>query len=171
MTVWQWNAFSHYSDVIMGAIASQITSLTIVYSTVYSGADQRKLQSSRHRPFVWWINRGPVNSPHKGPVTWKKFLFDDAIMALLALCEKLIFVICDELKQIGMHTCCSWFQTLRRSCDVLIILCVAFSGRQGPLLLACITLIPTWISNHLASKVWDEITSTNKPRRISSHII
>ena len=31
-----------YSDVIMGEMASQITSLTIVYSTVYSGAEQRK---------------------------------------------------------------------------------------------------------------------------------
>ena len=36
----------HYSDVIMSAVASQITSLTIVYSTVYSGVDQRKHQSS-----------------------------------------------------------------------------------------------------------------------------
>ena len=36
----------HYNDVIMSAMASQITSLTIVYSTVYSGADQRKYQSS-----------------------------------------------------------------------------------------------------------------------------
>ena len=38
----------HYSDVIMGAIASQITSLTIVYTTVYSDADQRKYQAPRH---------------------------------------------------------------------------------------------------------------------------
>ena len=36
----------HYNDVIMGTIVSQITSLTIVYSTVYSDADQRKHQSS-----------------------------------------------------------------------------------------------------------------------------
>ena len=36
----------HYNDVIIGAMASQITSLTIVYSTVYSGADQRRHQSS-----------------------------------------------------------------------------------------------------------------------------
>ena len=35
-------ASAHYSDVIMGAIASEITSLTIVFSTVYSDADQRK---------------------------------------------------------------------------------------------------------------------------------
>ena len=38
----------HYSDLIMGVMAPQITSLTIVYSTVYSGADQRtsKLRAS-----------------------------------------------------------------------------------------------------------------------------
>ena len=36
----------NYCDVIMGAIASQITNLTIVYSTVHLGADQRKHQSS-----------------------------------------------------------------------------------------------------------------------------
>ena len=39
----------HYSDVIMGATASQITSLTIVYSTVYSGADEND-KASRHWP-------------------------------------------------------------------------------------------------------------------------
>ena len=38
---------SSYIDVIMGAMASQITSLTIVYSTVYSGVDQRKHQKLR----------------------------------------------------------------------------------------------------------------------------
>ena len=36
---------SHYTNVIMSAMASQITSITIVYSTIYSGADQRKHQS------------------------------------------------------------------------------------------------------------------------------
>ena len=70
----------HYSDVIMGTMASQITSLTIVYSTVYSGADQRKHQSSASLTFVMGIHRWPVNSPHKRPVTRKMFLFDDVIM-------------------------------------------------------------------------------------------
>ena len=64
----------------MGTIASQITSLTIVYSTVYSGADQSKHQSSASLAFVWGIHRGPVNSPHKWPVTRKMFPFDDVIM-------------------------------------------------------------------------------------------
>ena len=37
----------HYNDVIMGAIASQITSLTIVYSNDYSDADQKKKSKLR----------------------------------------------------------------------------------------------------------------------------
>ena len=44
----------HYNDAIMDAIASQITSLTIVYSTVYSGADQRKNGSSAENVSIWW---------------------------------------------------------------------------------------------------------------------
>ena len=70
----------HYNDVIMTTIASQITSLTIVYSTVYSDADQSKHQSSASLAFVWGIHRGPGNSPHKWPVTRKMFPFDDVIM-------------------------------------------------------------------------------------------
>ena len=64
----------------MSMTASQITSLTIVYSTVYSDSDQRKHQSSASLAFVWGIHRGPVNSPHKWPVTRKMFPFDDVIM-------------------------------------------------------------------------------------------
>ena len=71
---------SHYDDVTMSLMASQITNLTIVYSTVYSGADQRKHQSSASLAFVRGIHRGPVNSPHKRPVTRKIFPFDDVIM-------------------------------------------------------------------------------------------
>ena len=70
----------HYNDVIMSTMASQITSLTIVYSTVYVGADQRKHQSSASLAFVRGIHQWPVNSLQKGPVTRKIFPFDDAIM-------------------------------------------------------------------------------------------
>ena len=73
----------HYTDVIMGAIASQLTSLSTVYSTVYSDADHRKHQRSASLALEWGIHRGPVNSPHKWPVTRKMFPFDDVIM----LCE------------------------------------------------------------------------------------
>ena len=70
----------HYSDVIMSAMASQITGVSIVCSIVCSGTDQRKLQSSASLAFVRGIHRWPVDSPHKGPVTQKMFPFDDVIM-------------------------------------------------------------------------------------------
>ena len=75
-------ASPHYCDIIMGMMASQITSLTNVYSAVYSGADQRKHQSSASLAFVQGIHRSPVNSPHKWPVTRKMFPFDDVTMQL-----------------------------------------------------------------------------------------
>ena len=74
------NIITHYCDVIMGAITSQITSRTIVYSTFYSDADQGKHQSSASLAFVRRIHRWPVISPHKGPVTRKMLPFDDVIM-------------------------------------------------------------------------------------------
>ena len=67
-----YNTVNHYGDVIMSMTASQITSLAIVYSTVYSGADQRKHQTSLSLAFVRAIHWWPVNSPHKGPVSRKK---------------------------------------------------------------------------------------------------
>ena len=70
----------HYDDVIMIKLASQITSLTVVYSIVYSGVNQRKHQSSASLAFVQEIHRGPVNFSHKWPVTRKMFPFDDVIM-------------------------------------------------------------------------------------------
>ena len=72
----------HYSDVIMGTMASQITSLTIVYSTDYSNICQRKHQSSASLAFVRGIHWWAVNSPHKGPVTRKMLPFDDVIMIM-----------------------------------------------------------------------------------------
>ena len=64
----------------MSAMASQIIGVSIVCSTVCSGADQRTYQSSASLAFVWWIHRLTVNSPHKGPVTRKMFPFDDVII-------------------------------------------------------------------------------------------
>ena len=64
----------------MGAMASHFTSLTVVYSSVYSGADQTEHQSSLSLAFVGGIHRWPVNSPHKWPLTQRVFPFDDVIM-------------------------------------------------------------------------------------------
>ena len=74
MAQWSYHATHdyHYNEVIM--------SPTIVYSAVYSRADQRKYQSSASLAFVMGIHRWPMNSPHKGPVTRKMFPFDDVIM-------------------------------------------------------------------------------------------
>ena len=77
---WKHMSVYHYSGIIMSMMASQITSLMIVYSTIYSGADQRNHQSSMSLAFVRGIHRWPMNSLHKGPVTQKMFPFDDVIM-------------------------------------------------------------------------------------------
>ena len=71
---------TQYGDVIMAAMASKITGVLIVYSTVCSGADQRKHQSLTPLAFVRGIHRWQVNSPHIGPVTRKMFPFADVIM-------------------------------------------------------------------------------------------
>ena len=76
--IYAWQC--HYCDVIMSPTASQITSLTIVYSIFYSITDQRKHQRSASLAFVRGIHRRPVNSPHKWPVTREMFPFDDVIM-------------------------------------------------------------------------------------------
>ena len=76
------NTQIHSNDVLMGAIASQVTSLASVYSAVQIGADQRKHQSSESFAFVRGIHLRPVNSPHKRPVTRKMFPFDDVIMGI-----------------------------------------------------------------------------------------
>ena len=79
----EYSMSEYYNDAILSAMAAQITSLMIVYSAVYSSADQRKDQSSASLVFVSGIYRWPVNSPHKGPVTRKMFPFDDGIMTEL----------------------------------------------------------------------------------------
>ena len=76
-----WIDELHYSDVVMGAMASKITSLTIVYSTVYWGTDQRKHQSSASLVFVRGINRWPLKFPHKWSVTRTMLPFADVIMS------------------------------------------------------------------------------------------
>ena len=96
--------WSHNCDVIMNTIASQITSLTIVYLTVNSGIDQRKHQSSASLAFVRGIHRRPVNSPHKGPVTRKMFPFDDVIMAAAINQDHWRHWSCNWLCQVQLRT-------------------------------------------------------------------
>ena len=70
-----WKGINHYDDVIMSTMASQITSLAVVYSTV-----SKKTSKLRVTGLCVGNSPGPVNSPHKGPVTRKMFPFDDVIM-------------------------------------------------------------------------------------------
>ena len=63
----------HYNDVIMTTITSRNTCLTVVYSTVYSDADQRKHQSSAWLAFVWGIHRDWWIPRTKGQLRWKCF--------------------------------------------------------------------------------------------------
>ena len=84
-----WNQ-RHYPDAIMSLMASQITSLTIVYSPVYSGTDQRKHPRSASQAFVGGIQRWPVNSPHKRPVKRKMFPFDDVILLMKCRCNNTV---------------------------------------------------------------------------------
>ena len=70
----------------MSAIASQITSLTIAYSTDCSRRRSKKASKLRVTglwegwPVTFPHHRWPVTSPHKRPVTWKMFPFIDVIM-------------------------------------------------------------------------------------------
>ena len=66
----------------MSVMASQITGVSIVCSTVCSGSDQRKHQSSVSLAFVRGIHRSSVYSTQNGPETRKMFPFDDAIITL-----------------------------------------------------------------------------------------
>ena len=115
--------WQHYNDVTMSKIASQITSLTIVYSTVYSGPDQTKHQSSASLAFVRGIHRGPVNSPHKWLVTRKMFPFDDVIMRkLFYYCP--VFILAAQSSPSAAHIAttqmCEWDQWLGIFSHVLI---------------------------------------------------
>ena len=68
---------NHYTDVIMTTMASQITSFMVVYSIVYSGADQRKHQSSASLAFVRglrrdrWILRTKGSNAENGSIWWR----------------------------------------------------------------------------------------------------
>ena len=138
---------NHYTDVIMGMIASQITSLTFVYSTVYSGADQRKYQSSASLAFVRGIHRWPVNSPHKWPVTREMFPYDDVIMISFFCIDVWIFSLllaetsCQTLHSVQLlwHICSldmhisdrtNCLKTRRQSDGTLISVCFIFKVRN-----------------------------------------
>ena len=99
---------SHYNDVIMTTIASQITSFTVVYSIVYSGADQRKHQSSTSLAFVRGIHRDRWISRTKSQLRGK--------------CFQLMTSSCHQHHD-DFSTCSSW-QRKGYQCFALLAMCV-----------------------------------------------
>ena len=112
---------AHYGDVIMDTIGSQIISLPIVYSTVYSDADQRKYQSSASLAFVWGIHRGPVNSQHKWPVTRKMFPFDDVMMNVIIFWHSALAVLYSK-SVCGVKRCIACTEDVRAWRKVRLLL-------------------------------------------------
>ena len=111
------SSISHYSDIIMSMMVSQVTSSTNVYSTVYSGTDQRKRQSSMSLALVRGIHQSPVNSPHKGPVMWKMFPLVDIIMR-----DYFVYV-CISRKYLHVISCCTRANFLQIIWDQMIHWC------------------------------------------------
>ena len=97
----------------MGAIASQITSLAIAYSTVYLYAHQRKHHSSASLTFVRGIHRWPVNSPHKRPATRRMCPFDDVIMIPWNVFFHYLFLCC-TIALIIIHIICDHHMISKR---------------------------------------------------------
>ena len=101
-----WDVLWHCTDVRMSVSASQITSLTIVYSTVYSGADQRKHQSSASLAFVWGIHQSPVNSQHNLSIWWchHGINLGSALLSLCAVKPSHQWFLCTQRKSKLSHS-------------------------------------------------------------------
>ena len=139
----------------MSTMASQITSLMIVYSTVYSGTDERKHQSSASLAFVRGIHRWPVNSPHNGPVMRIMVPFIDVIMTYFSvatghcsitdvLCTKLHNDLIIEMDVIWKNNCfvsfefwmsfggiSSWWRHQMETFSALLAICAGSSPVTG----------------------------------------
>ena len=128
------NIHTHYCDVMMGPTTSQITSLAIVYSIVYSGIDQRKHQSSASLAFVRGIHRRPMNAPHKWPVTRKMFPFDDFIMQTTTLLKQKKLLATPLLSPLvitpsGLNV--TWWRHQIESFSALLAICAGNSPVTG----------------------------------------
>ena len=128
----------HYDDVIMTMLASQITSLTVVYSIVYSGVNQRKHQSSASLAFVQEIHRGPVNFPHKWPVTRKMFPFDDVVMKIMWIFHGMLCFYYNNTNCRAVQSSDRWQMGSHNLIELMYIIHTALSSKwvlKGPILL------------------------------------
>ena len=151
---------SHYNDVIMSAVTSQITSIFIVCSAVPSGADQRNFQSSVSLVIVQGIDRWLVNSPRKRPVTWKMCPFDEVIIWLHNCIQqdKIGAVCLISITQLLLGSQQPWVQTsmIKQSARILLLsdLCIDKAGwkTQCPIQLIKLGLQPSLLQ--LQKQVW-----------------
>ena len=122
----------HYNDVIMSTRASQITSLTIVYSTIYSGADQRIHESSASLAFVRGIYQGLVNSPQQMgsnrenvSIRWRHHGICQSLVSSTHkwLEVRNVDVIFDDnqYKLLNKHLGCWWFEIPWCLCDITVM--------------------------------------------------
>ena len=136
----------HYSNVMMSAMASQITSGSIVYSTVCSDTDQRKYWTCASLAFVMGIHQWSENSPHKRPVTRKIFPFDDVIMvtgdkaALFKWMEskqnekpltETLMTCTQDVVGISNEKGLPWWRHQMETFSALLVLCVGNSPAAG----------------------------------------
>ena len=130
----------HCIYVIMSAMASQNTGISIVFLTVCSYADQRKYQSSASLAFVRGLHRWPMNSQHEGPATLKIFPFHLCTERLGKCCIQaytwtIVHHIYVKTKTIWKLNCLSWkFESLQLVCIhaiyiyIHVCMCVHFSA-------------------------------------------
>ena len=95
---------THNKDVIMTTMASQITSLTVVNSTVYSDADQRKHQSSVSLAFVWGIHRDRWIPRTKDQLRGKCFHLMTSSCSRATILTRLILWCHSHINHITQHT-------------------------------------------------------------------
>ena len=115
---------------LMSPMVSPTTSLTIVYSSVYLGADQRKYQSSASLAFTRAIYRWPMNSPDKGPVSGKCFhLMTSSWTAVIPLLTTGVTTVLHPAIGIILHWCPSMLR-------------------------------PRWINNSAPPLLWEDHTTT-----------
>ena len=158
-----WMEMLHYTDVIMTTMASQITSLTVVYSTVYSDADQRKHQRSASLAFVRGIHRDRWKCFHlmTSSCEWNRFT------ACNTNCNQALFWYCfmnftsdncaANITQVKFMMTSSNGKVFRVSDH----LCGEFTGQWRRALM--LSLICTWIN------VWVNNREAGDLRRYRAH--
>ena len=113
---------NHYIDVIMTTMASQIISLAVVYSTVYSDADQRKHQSSASLAFVWGIHRDRWIPRTKGLLRGKCFHLMTSSWIWLLKIDLIRLTAPLGINWITTNACNEWYQLLWRLIEASPIL-------------------------------------------------